>query len=265
MITKRIASLSFMFVTILLIGCDDKEVTPVSDLTLIPVRLEEPGYTLELMYNDQRQLTHSKATGKMPDNDNIITVQEMFYDASGKLVKSTKNDEWRTEYYYEGDVLVRMDEFYKGARHLDYRFTYNDQGRILETATWKADGMPYSKTLNTWDARGNLISERYYEFDNVNFLLQYLNEYSGYDDKISVDRLFNLNIIGGHTAGVTRLRHQHNPAKLEVRNADGLVSITEQYTYSYNEMGYPTERTATVTFRDGSSRSYTTRYFYEER
>lgn len=265
MITKRVAILSFMFATILLIGCDDKEVTPVNDLTLIPVRLEEPGYTLELMYNDQRQLTHSKATGKMPDNDNIITVQEMFYDASGKLVRSTKDNEWRTEYYYEGDVLVRMDEFLKESLHLDYRFTYDNLGRILETATWKADGVPYSKIVNTWDTHGNLVSERYYEFDNVNFLLKYLNEYSGYDDKISVDQLFNLNIIGGRTAGSVRLRRQHNPAKLEVKNADGLVSITEEYAYSYNETGYPTERTATVTFRDGSSRSYSSRYFYEER
>lgn len=258
MSTKRAASLSFMFATILLIGCDDKDVSPVSDLTLIPVRLEEPGYTLELMYNDQRQLTHSKATGKMPDNDNIITVQEMFYDASGKLVKSTKDNEWRTEYYYEGDLLVRMDEFYKGSLHLDYRFTYNDQDRLTETVTWKADGVPYSKIVNTWDASGNLSTEQYYEYEQGSFQLKYTSAYSGYDDKISVDQLFNANAAG-------RRKHlrPHNPARLEITFVEGIVAIREDYTYHYDEKGYPTERTATTTFRDGSSGSYVTRYFYD--
>lgn len=260
MISKYTASLSFMFATILLIGCDDKEITPANDATLIPVRLEEPGYTLELTYNDQRQLTHAKATGKMPDNDNIITLQEMFYDASGKLVKSTKDNEWRTEYYYEGDMLVRMNDFYKGSFHLDYRFTYNDQDQLAETVTWKVNGEPYNKIVNTWDASGNLSTEKYYEYEQSGFQLKYTNTYSGYDDKMSIDQLFNANAAG-------RRKHlrQHNPAKLETTYVEGIVAITEEYTYRYNEKGYPTERTATVTFRDGSSGSYMTKYFYEER
>lgn len=260
MIGKPGRSLLLMFATILLMACDDKEVTPANDLTLVPVRLEEPGYTLELMYNDQDQLVHSKATGSMPDNDPIITVQEMFYDASGKLVQSTKDDEWRSEYHYEGDVLVRMDEFYKGSLALDYRFTYNDLDLLAETVTWKADGVPYSKTVNTWDASGNLLTEKYYEYENSVFQLKYTNAYSGYDDKIGVDQLFNANATG-------RRQHlrQHNPARMEIMNVDGIVSITEEYTYRYDEKGYPTERTTTVTFRDGSSGSYGTKYFYETR
>jgi hypothetical protein len=254
------ATLSLLFATLLFTACDDREINPVNDITFIPVRLEEPGYTLELTYDDKGQLQRTKATGQTSDKQPIVTLQEMFYDASGKLVKSTKDDEWMTAYYYENDAVVRMDEFYKGAMHLDHRFTYDNLGRIVEIVAWKADGVPYSKTVNTWDINGNLVMDKHYEFSNGSFQLSYIHTYSGYDDKISADLLFNTGIISR-----TEQHRQHNPAKMEVKNADGMVSLTEEYTYRYHEKGYPIERTTFVTLWNGNSGSYVTKYFYEER
>src|SRR5690606_30596680 len=91
-----------------------------------------------------------------------------------------------------------------------------------------------------YDSRGNVIKEEYYNGKNPNSLSR-STAYEDFDDKT--------NWVHG-VKGFTQLEafsiNKNNPGKeIERQYGNNSSSYTVNYTYQYNEYGYPTKITET--------------------
>jgi hypothetical protein len=242
------------------IACDhDTQTMPESEIR--PIKMEEEGYKRELSYNNKGKLVAIKSTSVMPDNSFIVTTQKMEFDERGRIARTVIDDSWRMEYTYNGDRIVRTDEYRNSQPHQVHLFTYNG-GRMVEMITVREDGngiTPVSKISNVYDLEGNVMESTNYIFENDRFELNMTFIYSGYDSMKSGEHHF-----GAHALNPLVKVHKNNPGKMVVKNFNGLVTSTEEYTYQYDMHNFPVLRYTTVTFPfNGNTGIYKSEYFYE--
>ena len=243
------------------IACD-QETQTMPEPEVRAVKMEEEGYRRELSYNDKGKLVAIKSTSIMPDKSFIETIQKIEFDESGRLARTIIDDSWRMEYTYEGNRIVRTDEYRNSQPHQVHMFVYNVAGRMVEMLTVRENGdgiIPVSKISNVYDLEGNVMESMNYVFEKDKFELTSTFVYSGYDSMQSGDHHF-----GAHALNPLVKLHENNPGKMIVKNFNGFVTSTEEYTYQYNIQNLPVLRYTTVTFPfNGNTGIYKSEYFYE--
>lgn len=243
------------------IACDQDSQT-MPEATIRPIKVEEEGYKRELGYNDKGKLVSIKSTSVMPDKSFIETSQKMEFDERGRIARTIIDNSWRMEYTYEGEHIVRTDEYRNSQPHQVHLFSYNVAGRMVEMLTVREDGngvTPLSKINNVYDLEGNVMESTNYVYENNKFQLSSTFVYSGYDTMQSGDHHFS-----AHALNPLVKFHENNPGKMIVKNFNGFITSTEEYTYQYDIHNFPVLRYTTVTFPfNGNTGIYTSEYFYE--
>jgi hypothetical protein len=248
-------------VAIVLIQCE-QDLHTIPSAAIKPVRLEEEGYSRELFFNNTGKQVHVKSATTMPDQSLIESVQELFYDETGRLAKTIIDNSWRMEYFYEGNKIILTDEYRNNAPYQFHTFSYNISGRLVEMVTLQnhhANAIPVSKIFNIYDLEGNLVESRSYAHEIDGFHLNTSFTYACYDDMLSGDHYFSAYALNPYVRF-----HTNNPGKMIVKNFNGMISTTEEYTYQYNIQGLPILRYTSVTFpHNRNVGMYKTEFFYE--
>ncbi|MDO1444936.1 hypothetical protein Q0590_01670 [Rhodocytophaga aerolata] len=177
------------------------------------------------------------------------TTANFTYDAAGYLDKIVFDSGFFNKYYYEGTVLKKMEEYDNSNRlRLTHTYIYNSNGRLTESLSQVHDLFEGEanqfKHVYAYDARGNLTEQKLFNKlpNQTTFTLSSITRYEGYDDKKSVD---NLAIVFPYLPGITF--YVNNPGKQTTLAADGTtISFVNSSTYSYNEKGYPAQKTVRI-------------------
>lgn len=251
-----------------LVSCDsDEDKDPIASTELRPDRIEQLDYTRELVFDDQERLVKVISTSEMPNDVELVSTQEFTYGVDGHLDESTTDSGWRMVYSYEGEFIVRTDEYIDGVLSQYHTFQYNPNGRLKERVTWQdipEEGglIPVSKDAFEYDSRGNVIKNEIFYFNTGTQQHHLLTRFvfSDYDDKINSEELFYNNPFNP----LIKLR-ENNPGKMVVSNMNGVISSTDTYTYQFNDQGYATHKTTNTLFHHGETGSYETSYFFKPR
>lgn len=225
------------------------------------LKMEEDGYVRELIYDEDQRLITIRSTSVMPDQSTVQTVQSREYDLSGRLVKTTIDESWVMKYTYQSERIIRTDEFRNGEPHQVHLFSYNVSGRVVQMLTLREENgeeVPASRVNYVYDLEGNLMQTEHYDFERGQFALGTTFTYSGYDMMKS-----NIHLFAGAAVNPIAIFHTNNPGKMVVKNFNGVITSTEDYTYQYDMHEMPTQRYTTVTFPfNGNSGVFQTEFFY---
>ncbi len=171
------------------------------------------------------------------------------YDAAGYLNKIVFDSGFYNKYYYEGTVLKKMEEYDNNNRlRLAHTYTYSSNGRLTESLSqvhdlFEGEANQFKLTY-TYDTQGNLTEQKLTNKlpNQTTFTLSSITRYEGYDDKKSVD---NLTVVFPYLPGITF--YVNNPGKQTTLGPDSTtVSFVHSSTYSYNEKGYPAQKTVRI-------------------
>jgi hypothetical protein len=251
----------FAVSTLFFISCDpDTQTMP--DGIILPLKMEEDGYKRELLYEQPGKLITVRSTSTMADETFIQTIQKMEYNEHGRLMRTIIDGNWQMEYTYEGSRIIRTDESRNSQPHQVHIFQYNMSGRMVDMITYRQEStglVPSNKINNVYDLEGNLMESVSYVYDQGEYWLNTTFTYSDYDDMLSSDHMFS-----AHALNPMVKFHMNNPGKMEVKNLNGMITSTEQYTYQYNIQNFPVLRYTTVTFpHNGNTGIYKTEFFYD--
>lgn len=252
----------------MIISCDSSEDNdPSAKPELRPVRLEQIDFKRELVFDDQDHLLKIISTSEFP-NDVFMTSEHVFtYDDLGRPVASSTDNAWRLVYTYEGDHVVRTDEYIDDVLTQYHTFEYHPNGKLAVRLVWQdipEEGglIPVTKETYEYDSRNNLVKSEilYYNTGTEQHELLTRFIYSEYDDKINSEALFD-NMMFNPLVKFS----ENNPGKMVVANKNGIVSSTDEYTYLFNDQGYAIQKTTHTTLHNGSTGSYETKYYFEEK
>lgn len=266
---KKIFLPALVLFSVILVSCDDRdEPLPQQSPLILPLRLELEDYERELVFDDKNRLSRVKTSSFMPGDVVLESTTEYFYSTDGKLDKAVTDQGYRLEYTWEGDKIIRTDEYIQDTFSQYHTFTYDVNGRLHEFLTWQdilgeGEVVAKSKAVFLYDNNGNLTNQLlYYYHTGINgHALLTSFEYSDYDDNVEAESLFD-----GYAYNPEAVFSKNNPGKMITKNANGNTTLIDQYNYVYNARGYATSKTTTSVFsHNGSGGSYETRYFYEER
>lgn len=204
----------------------------------------------EFEYNAQGNLTRYYTQYNSVQGSGIVSADEVIYsyDATGKVVSSTRKNGIRTEYTYSGDVWSEALSYDKLNRPLrKYQFTFNGKKQLTEYTDYNValNGTvtPRSKTNLTYDASGNLTRYRYFWYveNSRSFVLSTELQYSNFDTKNYPKNAdsFSDHILQPLTFFV------NNPGKKEILSS---YSPVEYYSYTYDSSGYPTRKRTSYTY-----------------
>ena len=259
----------YLFAAVCFLGlftaCDSNE--PVStELTLRPLLFEEADFKREYSYNASNQLTEIRFISTFANGGTMTSKQNFTYLSNGKLSETTSDTGFRFAYTYNGDKIVRTDEYVNGSWSRQHDFKYDSRGRLIESITRQnipEEGglIPTHKDTYEYDGNDNLVLMRmyYYTSFGAEAVLQTSFISSNYDDKINTEDKFELNVFNPYVT----LR-KNNPGKLITQNGQGVASSTEVYTYEYHPKGYATKKTTQLTWYHGGTGSYTSTYQFSE-
>lgn len=263
----------FPFLLLAVLGvmssCDNSDpeiiVEPVDPL---PVRMEMQDLTRELVYNASGKLWKVKSMQHLPGGD-LEGFSEFIYDGSGKLTGATidagnPESDWKVEYTFENDLIVRTDEYINGTLSQYILYSYSNGNKLAESVTWQDVGeefgiLPVSKTTFDYDAAGNVTESKIYYYNTGTEQHELLTRftYSNYDNKINSEEFFNVQI---HNP-LARLS-SNNPGKMVIENKNQIVTQTDVYTYEY-DADYMVKKNTESTLYNGQTGSYLTTYHFE--
>lgn len=151
----------------------------------------------------------------------------------------------RTEYYYKNDKLESTSVSYYDAYDNriisdqdsgknEYRYKYDENGNILEQASYTSDGTPFELTRNTYNADGLVQSAAKYIVSSENskeleIWRYYENEY---DDKGSLVRKVTVRSNG--TVFKDDYKYEYDENGNAVKETNDLFYV---YYYTYDSRG----------------------------
>ncbi len=161
------------------------------------------------------------------EHDNIVRTAE--YDADGQLVSETVS-----EYAYDANGnLLKCKETVDGRLNSETEYTVSDGESIDAKYTqYNEDG---SKFINEYDGNGNVIKLIDYDAEG-NVTLQADSEYAQKSDGEWYEKSATETYTDG-TKIETEYDEQHNATSRLVYDADGNVTTTEKWEYTYDESG----------------------------
>lgn len=258
-------TLTFAWLAAVLLSCGNEEtIVPQPTPTLLPHRLVQGDMALEIAYDPQGKLAQITTTNAYPGGT-MVHDQFFLYNDAGKLAEVTTSSGWRFVYAYTGGRIVETEEYVDGNLLQKHKFTYDGKGRVTQTITYQdlpeeGGWIPVQKSTYSYDPTGNLLENRLYYYGSggaPEYLLT-VNNFSQYDTRINTEAAFEVTVINPLMKPFV-----NNPGKLEIRNANGHLSVTETYTYTYNAEGYAYSKTTTSVF-SGTTEVFSTSYFFME-
>lgn len=204
----------------------------------------------------------------MPGDVVLESTLEYFYHPDGKLKSAVTDTGYRLEFAFDGDKIVRTDQYINGVLSEYYTFAYDEKERLQNFTTWQdvpeAGGLiPKQKEVYLYDVNDNLTTQLLYFYNSgiQGHELLTTFEYSDYDGRIEAESLFN-----GYSVNPLVVLRKNNPGKMVTKNKHGNTVVVDHYSYIYNSRGYATRKTTFSIFPyNGSSGSYDAFYYYEER
>jgi hypothetical protein len=258
------------FVAALTISCseEDPEKADGKEVIILAEKMESDESKLEFTHNPSNQVTVVKSSYYYPNNVVLETNYSYTYTSDGKYLQCVTDNGYRFDYTYEGDKLVRTDEYIDDSFTQYYAFVYNDEGRITEMVTWQnipeeGGWVPVSKGTYTYDGASNVTRQTLYYYDTGTAQHEILTvfDYELYDSKISVEGLFaNL------TVNPAIKLSKNNPGKVSTTNAHGVTGFINNFSYTYDDLGYPVTRTIeSIVVSSGDKSSRSQQYSYLKR
>lgn len=250
-------------------ACDNSDTDVIIEPTdPLPVRMEMNELTRELIYSTSGDLWKIKNVSHYPGG-NLESVSEFTFNASGALTGARIDVEnpdvnWRVAYTLEDNRITRTDEYMDEQLVQYLTFTYDGNGKVLESLTWQDVGeghgvVPISKTTNQYDANGNVTESKiyYYNTGTGQHVLLSKATYSQYDDHLNSEDFFNVQI---HNPLIKLF--VNNPGKFVIENGNQVVGSTDLYTYEYKN-AYAVKKKTHTTLHNGETGSYDTHYYFE--
>lgn len=243
----------------------DPDPAPVSgERTLIPLRMEAPDATRELVYDESGRLSGLTMITRFPNGVEMKSLQSFRYNETGLLVESSTDTGWRIEYVWDGGHLLEAHEYVEGNWTQVHRFTYNDENQLTYSRTFQdipEEGglIPVASSKFMYDVDGNLIEHRMFYFTSFGAEEKLLTvlAFDDYDDRRNSEELFSFSPFNP----VTRYS-KNNPGVMTVTNGNGVVSSVNRYSYTYNEDDYAISKTATVTIAGQPDQQFQTTYTF---
>lgn len=262
----KIINLVILGMSLFVFSCKEEQPLPIDQKEeLIPISYTEEGFTKTLTYNEAGKLTRIHYATTFSDGNILESVHDFRYNADGVLTESENNIGWRLVYTYDGDLIVKTEEYLSGQIPQYHLFTYDDKKRLIERVTYQdileeGGDVPVSKESYVYDQHDNITIQRLYYYTSYGAEARLLSEFefSEYDEKINSEEFFDIMGINPFI----RLR-KNNPGVMTFKNNSGLVSLTERYTYTYHEKGYPIIKAVDVTQYNGTTGSYEARYTFK--
>lgn len=240
-----------IFLAVLCIQCNsdsNSDDDPVVEAIRLLKTYEVTGssnYKVQLFYNDDKTLDYALSVSSEFEN----FIQKFIYE-DGKLVRSEIRDENNifqnnyVEYTYINDQIFERRDLYDNAV-LDETYRFFTSNNRIDRIEYYAQENPELRNEFSfvYDMLGNVTSETDTNFTGVDYEFQY-----SYDDKTNpfkhIDPYFIL-----WEDFPSRI---NNPTKIVRFNiTDNTIEKTTDYTYIYDERGYPTQQsdgTDTVRF-----------------
>lgn len=225
----------------------------------------------KVISNDQVDQFHYDAKGALlrhtsglvsnpegQDKEDLIS-----YDQYHRVDKVTSNGLHTTRFYYKGDTLNRTEEYDHRNRLAvthSYQFVGTKLIQLLDKVHAEGDGLDYyiKTTYSYWpDGNVSIAHTSMTKPGGDVFFDWYQAEYEQYDQNpnpepgiISYPYLRN------------SILYRNNPRKITIRNLQTTsIASVETNTLTYNDQGYPTQRTRTM-LADGKEYKTTLIYSY---
>jgi len=248
-------------------SCSEEQTQPVTDGSdLVAIAYSEAGFTKTLIHDDKGRLIRIHYLTTFSDNKTLESAHDFVYNDNDQLTESITDAGLRMVYTYGDNKIIKTEEYLNGEKSDFHTFSYDPQGRMVERITYQdipeeGGEIPTSKETIEYDAKGNVVLQRLYYYTSYGKESKLLTEFEfdGYDDKINSGEFFD--IIGINP--FIKLR-KNNPGKMVIKNNSGNISITEKYSYTYHEKGYPIRKFVDVTHYDGTTGSYEASYTFKE-
>ncbi len=247
-------------------ACSTENPQPVIEqpASVIPFRLEQGDQATELKYDNQNRLTKIDFISVYPGGT-ITSFEKLSYNSEGLVSSIVTDQDFRFIYFYQNKKLIKTNEYIGDHLTQTHEFTYDQNNRVAQSVAFQnipEEGgvIPVSKTTYVYDSKGNLIQNKlyYYSTGGTDETVLTTFDFSGYDDKSNSEVYFELPVINP-----LHFAFKNNPAKLEIRNHNGILVSTEFYTYSYNQQGFATNKTTRVVSLNGNE-TYETKYFFQQ-
>lgn len=255
---------ALMLPAILLCNCDSSDDEPVRETVYTPVKMEAGDTSVELQYNAAGELTHS-VTKQQALNGVVLTSTLTYIYKDGRIDSAASDEVFRVSFKYEGDKIVRTEEYIDATWVQRHTFAYDEKARLKESITLQnipEEGgiTPVHKSTYLYDERDNLTAHDYYYYSpgKKDFVLLTVSRMSDYDTQPNSEDFFSVHPFNP----IVKFR-KNNPGKMVVSNAAGLGKSEYTFTYVYNEGGYPIKKDASVLF-DGVTTTSEVRYFFTE-
>jgi hypothetical protein len=255
--------LTIAMMAIIFLACSpDESIVPNPEPTLLPHRLVQGDMSFEIAYNSLGKVTQITTSNSYPGGT-LVHDQFFLYSDDGVLVESTTTSGWRFVYTYSSGRISETLEYVDGQLSQKHQFTYDTKGLVSHSITYQdipeeGGWIPVQKSSYTYDNFGNLLENRlfYYGTNGAPEYLLTVNNFSDYDSKRNTEAAFELNATNPHF-----LPFVNNPGKLEIRNANGHLAVTETYAYTYNTEGFAENKTTTSVF-GSNTEVFSTKYFF---
>lgn len=246
---KKRTSAYLIFGCIFLAACSDDDATVVKEEIVLPSKVESIDSKVEFTHDDSHKISTVKSSYYYPNDVVLETNYTYAYTSDGKFKQCVTDNGFRFDYTYDGDRLVRTDEYINDIFTQYHSFVYNGAGRMTERTTWQnipeeGGWIPVSKEELTYDAHENLLTQKlfFYNTGTQQHKLLTSFSYENYDDGFSVEGLFANYIVNPEMK-----LSKNNPRKVTTTNGNGITSFISEFSYSYDDVGYPLSRSIKAT------------------
>jgi hypothetical protein len=241
-----------LLIVALLAACNDHDNTPEPVRQLRAQSLSYGDYSYRIYHYDDQNRLSSITGGIIDEGDSAEFTHHLTYDGD-KIDKLEITDQAVVDYVYEGNRIKETREYLSGALIATHHYTYDPRGQVT---TWEIerarlegeDPVPDSKYVYTYNADGNLVTQKDYVFLEQDYRLLHTITYEDFDDKKSSDPLFLTDLYN-----FQHIKFKNNARTWRLVNAASGATAEEHFQFEYNEQGYVTrsipDQGAGITYR----------------
>ncbi len=248
-----------MLSILLIVGCDKKDDPAVVKCFLTEIVTSE----LSSTYAYSREGNLTLVTYTFEDGGNPVTsVITVTFDTNGNFSKTENGLSTETYLYDDDNRLTESKHFYDDDFTHGDHYVYNSSGQLIKTEGYEVNSL--NTEITNWysdyeyisTASKNASRASRYDLHNSSFVLSNTFEYE-YDEKKKPYDYILADILD-YVFGEEQ-PSENNIIKETVKDSFNNTVASVNYSYQYNENGYPTVQTAS---RVGSTTTRSTTYTY---
>ncbi len=208
--------------------------TPVGNIS----KIEREHYSVEVSYHANGSIA-TLSNKAIPADPNDVIDFSFIYQGE-KLDEAIFEGKWK--YYYTGNQVTKVATHNAaGVAKYQTSFLYNNNRVVekMESIITSVGDKPQFHYLYTYHADGNLAKKEVYEMVNNAWQKSEEVSYPAYDTYLNLGQ-----VLEGHPYVPTALYFTNNPLKEIFTDKSGIVTETVTYTYTYDNKGRVTTRTA---------------------